>query len=273
MNIKSIALFFGGVVVGGTAGVFGTKKYFQNKFQKKYEEDNKALEEYDKYARIYHDEDKGEPKPVEEDSKPGGRMTQEERAYEKIKRKLERNWKETTNYAGMYKIKSGTTETVLSESQHPLDQGEYGEEDPICSGCIHGMDGVCKMGNDEKYYSAESVDCDDFKSNFESNTENTLDQEDFENRQKNITKPPKIISADAYSDLGPGVTQEVLYYYTEDEMLTDENEEPINEPEAIIGDALTKYGFNDSNETIIFVMNYALDTCYEIQKVNTASYK
>ena len=66
------------------------------------------------------------------------------------------------------------------------------------------------------------------------------------------------------------IDKEVLYFFAHDEMLTDDNEEPVEEPERLVGDALTKYGFNESDEMIIFVMNYNLDTCYEIQKLDSS---
>lgn len=236
MNVKSFLLFIGGLVIGGGAGVFGTKKYFQNKYQKRYEEDHDALEEYyrrtDEYIRQDTDEEDPEDEinpPNETNSRPGGRMSAEERAT--VKEKLNRNWEGTTNYAGMYRERNGYTERKMVEAQHPLDQGEYGEEDP------------------------------------EDGTE-TPEEIAFNEHQKNKHKSPKIISAETYSELPAHIDQEVLYFYSYDEVLCDDNEEPIEEPEKIVGDALTKYGFIDNDERCIFVMNYQLDTCYEIQKID-----
>lgn len=241
MNMKNILLFVGGLVVGGAAGVLGTRKYFQDKYQKRYEDDHAALEEYyhrtDEYARGDREdeeeefEDDGINSP-EVDSRPGGRMSEEERA--EIKKKLNKNWEGTTNYAGMYREKNGYTEGKLAEAQHPLDQGEPGEEDP---------DDVV-----------------------------TPEEEAFDDHQKNKNRPPKIISAEAYGELPAHVDKKVLYLYAYDETVVDEDneDEPIYEPERLIGDALTKYDFIDNDERIIFVMNYAQDTCYEIQKVDAS---
>lgn len=280
MNIKNILLFIGGLAVGGAAGVLGTRKYFQDKYQRRYEDDHAALEEYyhrtDEYARGEHENrdccalcyyyDKGQnlctihntnvkspytddclnflKKEEEEfeddginsnevDSRPGGRMSDEER--DEIKKKLNKNWEGTTNYAGMYRVKNGYTEEKLAEGQHPLDQGEDGEEDP----------------EDEVL---------------------TPEEEAFDDYQQNKNRPPKIISAEDYEELPAYVEKNVLYLYAYDEMLVDgDNEdEPIDEPERLIGDALTKYDFVDSDERLIFVMNYALNTCYEIQKVDAS---
>lgn len=239
MNTKNILLFVSGLVIGGAAGVFGSMKYFQNKYQKRYEEDHAALEEYyhriDEYAREEHPIEENEVNPIniEGESRPGGRMSAEERA--EVKAKLNRNWEGTTNYAGMYREKNGYTEEKLAEGEHPLDQGENGEEDP--------EDGIP-----------------------------SADEEAFDEHQKNKHKKPRIINEQTFSDLPAYISKQVLYFYAYDEVLVDEDDEDnqITDPESLIGDALTKYGFADNDERIIFVMNYGLDAAYEIQKVDAS---
>ena len=266
MNAKSIMIFFGGMVSGAAAGILGVRTYYK----KKYEKDYAALEEYyrgvDKYARQDHDEDEDDGINSPE-TRPGGRMTPEER--KEIKEKLNRNWEGTTNYAGMYRVKDGLTEQQLAEAQPPLDQGEDGETDPgdiepMCQNCAYfdSEEGYCTV-------SEEHVNDDDSCSDFKVGVE-TPEEEAFEDHQKNKNRPPKIISDEAYGELPAHIDKEVLYFFAQDEMLTDDNEEPVEEPERLIGDALTKYGFNESDEMIIFVMNYSLDTCYEIQKLDSS---
>ncbi len=97
------------------------------------------------------------------------------------------------------------------------------------------------------------------------------DEEAFDEHQKNKDKPPRIISSETYSELPASVDKSVLYFYTYDETLCDgDTEDVIQDPETFIGDALTKYDFIDSPERVIFVMNYRLNTCYEIQKVDAS---
>lgn len=274
MNIKSILLFVGGLSIGGAAGILGTKKYLQEKYEKLFEDCRSELEEYyhrtDEYKRVEHDEEKESEDNVEFDSKegtsrPGGRMSSEERI--KVKEQLNRNWEGTTNYAKMYKGDRVKIDPVddAAESEYPKDQGEEGEEDPDmthnCRNCFHMAGGLCSEDNEEFDYDAAYVECDDFKSI-------SPEEEVFDEHQKNKNKPPKIISAEDYSNLPAHINQEVLYFYAYDEILTDDEEEPIEDPAILIGDALTKYGFADNDEQIIFVMNYATDTCYEIQKVD-----
>lgn len=274
MNMKNILLFVGGLAVGGAAGAFGSMKYFQNKYQKRYEDDYAALEEYyhrtDEYARGDHEEEDEVNPPTETNSRPGGRLSQEERNA--IKEKLNRNWEGTTNYAKMYKGVEHE-ETDLAEVQHPLDQGEEGEIGPenfrICGNCIHydPEDSYCKMVNDK--VSADEEGCEDFEN---VNDSVTPEEKAFDEHQKNKNRDPKIISEEAYEELPAHIDKQVLYLYAYDEILVseDNDDEPIEEPERLLGDALTKYDFISNEERIIYVMNYAQDTCYEIQKIDAS---
>lgn len=235
MNNKNILFFIGGVVAGGIAGIFGTRHFLSDKYNKQFEECRAELEEYyqrtDEYARVPHGDDQNDRKsnvlfPEEGISRPGGRMSPEERAS--VKEKLQKNYKETTNYAAMYKT---------SNDVDPAEM-EYPEED-----------------SDEKNYDDQNE---------------VSEEQAFEDHRKNMNKAPKIISVETYSNLPAHIDQQVLYFYSYDEALCDENEEIIEDPGLLVGDALNKYDFADSDERCIFVMNYATDTCYEIQKVDAS---
>ena len=97
--------------------------------------------------------------------------------------------------------------------------------------------------------------------------EETPEEQANREHQENRNKPPQIISVEEYENLPAYITHETLYYYHYDEIVTDDNDNEIPDPETYIGDALDKYGFRESDEAIIFVMNYATDTAYEIQRV------
>lgn len=269
MNVKGILLFVGGFAVGGVTGVLGTKKYFHDKYQSYYEEDRDYLENYYNKTEDYKHEktEDSDDSPKEETSQPGGRMTPEERAS--VREKLRRNYEETTNYAAMYRGQRAKIDPVddPAELEHPEEEvtkickicGAYEKDNPEkCSGFCHTCN---EMVNDED-------SCDDWIPMEESDS--TFEEQAFEDHQKNKNKPPKIISAEAYSNLPAHIDQQVLYFYVYDEVLCDENEEMIDEPGLIVGDALTKYDFADSDERCIFVMNYSTDTCYEIQKVDAS---
>lgn len=98
----------------------------------------------------------------------------------------------------------------------------------------------------------------------------TEEQQAHEEHQMNKDKPPRIISADSLGELPPYIDHKVLYFYALDETLVSDEDEVLDNVEYFIGDALTKYNFIDNDEVLIFVLNYSLDTCYEIQKVLSA---
>lgn len=146
-----------------------------------------------------------------------------------IREKLNKNYEGTTSYASMYNKK------VSEDVEDELIENEHPED------------------SDEDELTEEQ--------------EEALSA--TEEHRKNKNKPPKIISEEAVADLPSYIDNELLYFYTEDGVLVNEEEEELD-PSMFIGDALTKYGFESNDEEKIFVMNYALDVCYEVAKIRGA---
>lgn len=92
-------------------------------------------------------------------------------------------------------------------------------------------------------------------------------EEDYEEEEmgKNYI-PPKIISLDSYGEEDEYDEQELLYYQDND-VLVDEVEDVIEDPDHLIGTALTKYDFKTNDETDIYVVNENLSTYYHIHKM------
>lgn len=255
-SFKSFLIFMSGFTIGGIFGTLVTKRYFESQYEEN--------DEYDEYKRTlrdfyYYDEQDDEDDGInstdhQEESRINGRMSDEERA--KIKQKLDRNWEGTTNYAAMYK-KQDDAENESNDVDSEI----------CCGNCInynYETGECCKNPDESVEVNYQNESCDSFEE-FQSISE---EEEIFEKHQKNKNRPPKIISAETFSELNPSIETEVLYFYADDKILCDENEEPIEDPEHIIGDCLDKYNFRNNDERIIFVMNYATDTAYEIQKVD-----
>ena len=82
----------------------------------------------------------------------------------------------------------------------------------------------------------------------------------------NSKEKPKIIKASDYEEyeFHDKIT---LYFYKDDQILTTEDEEIVDDPEALLGDSLTKYGFNTNDESVIYVRNLSRGTDYEVAKV------
>lgn len=84
--------------------------------------------------------------------------------------------------------------------------------------------------------------------------------------EEHFSHPPVIITEEEAGALPSWIDAKTLYYYIEDDILTDDEEHVIDEPGLVVGTVLEEEDpFGDHK--IIFVMNYAHDTCYEIQLV------
>lgn len=91
-----------------------------------------------------------------------------------------------------------------------------------------------------------------------------------EDHRANMNRPPKIISEESLGELPGYIENQTLFFYQLDNTLTDEDDQIIDDPEYFLGDALDKYNFRENDEKMIFVRNFALDTVYEVQKVDDA---
>ena len=102
--------------------------------------------------------------------------------------------------------------------------------------------------------------------------EDTFDEtvaEEMENIMKDSQKPPKIIPHDALEELDGSYEIKTLLYYQVNDVLADEDDHVIIDIPDQIGDALTKFGFKDNDENIIYVQNFKYHIVYEIQKINS----
>lgn len=82
----------------------------------------------------------------------------------------------------------------------------------------------------------------------------------------NSGSKPKIIPFEEYGSTGY-LDEVTLYFYQEDGILATEDNEILTDIEAILGDALTKFGFDKNDEKVIYVRNYSRSTDYEVSKV------
>lgn len=83
-----------------------------------------------------------------------------------------------------------------------------------------------------------------------------------------------VISEQEYNDRPEVVkpyTKTVLHYYEEDDVVTDESDEPLSHPERIIGDdALVSFGEGTSNPDLVFVFNPLTGDMYQIVRYHKA---
>lgn len=238
MKTNDLLYLVGGLVVGAVGGFFAGKYVYGTKYQKQYEKDIKAMETYygkvDEYAG--KDKDKNSLFDEEDEINPEEYNNTLEGKRE-IREKLRKNYKETTNYANMYKIKqeAALTEEEMRDLNAPL---ELGDTDPA-----------------EEESPEDDVDDSD------------QTEEYHDHHQSNKNRKPRIIALDSIGDVPGYYETETLFFYFEDCVLATEEGEVIEDPELFIGDALTKYDFENNDEEIIYVQNFQLDKIYEVQKI------
>lgn len=98
------------------------------------------------------------------------------------------------------------------------------------------------------------------------------DDESFEeyDRAKTKDRPPICISAEALGEVPEYYDHVELNYYAYDDILTDENDNVIEDRERFLGNCMKKFGFDENEEDQLFVQNFELSTVYEIQKFDAA---
>lgn len=96
------------------------------------------------------------------------------------------------------------------------------------------------------------------------NEANKLTKEYYEHRDN----PPRVITFEEAEDLPISVSQTNLLYYKDEALLVEEEtQEPIENTEVFIGEALDQNDFITNDDKMILVLNPMLNTLYEIKKV------
>lgn len=225
--------FAGGVLVGGLLGFFGGKKLTEKQANERADEEIEEMRRYYERKSEYGKSGRGIDtcgKNVERNSEKASD------ADETVRPESDDRVKNRTDYSKCYK--PGSAQTDLTRPEVEESEEDEPEEDE----------------ESELEQAAQQV------------------EEEAEERRMNQNRSPKIISAEAVNELPPYVTMQVLYYFPETDVLIDEDDHMVGEGGDyghLVGNCLEKYGFGDEDnlEKIIFVRNYNLDACYEIQKM------
>ena len=80
---------------------------------------------------------------------------------------------------------------------------------------------------------------------------------------------PKLISQDSFDTDADDFEKDTLYYYQEDDVLADPDDEEVNEYE-YVGECLDKFGFRNNEESEIHVRNFEKQVDYEVIKMFTS---
>ena len=245
--IKGLGLFLFGAAVGGSTAALVTFKMTEKKWQKISDDRVKSMQEYvdelrakdaagELLSQLNYSSDQeiglSDDVPVQNEKKP-------EREA-KVNGNNSGDHRAgaidyTRFYQGVETPQGSAYEDFLTSRTHPIDE-EMTDIDP-------------------------ETDAEDVLSRH-----NRRIQEMLERNQGDKAKP-KIIRASEFDEyeFHDKVT---LYYHTEDGVLSTEDGEIVDDVEAYIGDALTKFGYADNDdEEVIYVRNINRGTDYEVAKV------
>lgn len=103
----------------------------------------------------------------------------------------------------------------------------------------------------------------------ENEEETTPEDKANEAHEENKHKRPEVIPESALGDLSPNIDSQSLFLYKGDGIITDDCDNIVDEPAYLIGRALDFVDLDNCDDPL-FVLNYELDVCYEIQIIEGA---
>lgn len=270
VNLREVGIFSAGFVVGGA--IFGI--VFRTIYKKKYEKEvTEALDRVNEAEKLLRsageglvsrnsddsgyisDDETGEKSGIQvknlDDEDDFGELTIEE--YKKLREGVQVADSESATsgkrssfraYTDYYRgVKGGEIDKNLVDpaySEHPEDDLEDSDDD---------------ISEDE--YAEITAETDEEYQSY-------LMTKEIKQGHK---EGPKIISMDAFEDERRDFDKVQLYYYTDDDILADENEDIIDDVERVVGDALDKYDFRNNDDMYVCVRNINYSTDYIIGKV------
>lgn len=163
-----------------------------------------------------------------------------------IREKLIKNWD---------KPPLPVSEEEMAENTHPVDS----DEDEFGTDISEEIDDNSKEPSDSPFTGSERA--------LEAHEKNEDKLKDIHHKhQKNRSKKPEIVSKEFVEDNEDTFDKEEWIFWVEDGVVTDEDENIIDDYRRFIGDFIDESGFryNEEDELIIFSHEYA--TIYEITK-------
>ena len=163
--------------------------------------------------------------------------------------------------------KQGSKENTSSDEESPEDSRENGNLSPETRKTLKHL----RYKRDEKdnipyqrYYELEEGEEEIDPAEMES-PEEIAKEEHLEH----LDDPPELIEADGLGDVPVWVESHSLIYYVQDQLLTEENDEPVANPEYHVGDILKSIDFERYTGEILYIWNHTFDTLYEISLFNS----
>jgi hypothetical protein len=251
MKKDNLLFLISGIAVGVVAGVFGSKEYWKKKFNDEADREIEDLREYYGIKTSYQRSEIGEKydnlSENSENGRENGPLSQEVRSdIHENKKKVE-----PVNYNRIYTDLKDQNDEKMTEKEQNTDDFRVQDTDNT-------------DGFDQEI--ADDLDRNDSEKDEYESVSDVISKEYFDDHQANKDRSPRVISAETVADLPDYYESRDLYFYANDETLTDENDEEIDDPEMIIGDCLDKYGFRENDEELMYVQNFSFGKVYEVHK-------
>ena len=232
MELKDIIIFVAGALTGAGATYLGLKKHFENKANEEIESVKRAFTE-----RVNEIEDE-----------KNGVADLAEKA---LKGKIQ--YSEQTKESEIVSKNSSAVKGIIKESNNE-DRVDYGEYFP-------------KNSPEALKYDGHPMEYDDSDEPVETMPGRIEDEYgEVVQRFKDGKLRIKLISGDDFGSI-MGYDYKELFFYAGDQILVDDEERVIDNPETLIGDSLTKFGFAHNDEDMIYVRNDYLSCDFSIKKL------
>lgn len=260
--LKTAIIFLFGAAAGATAAAFFTKRFVEKKFDR-ISGENKELKEYLDFLR-QKDEMGNLAENLGYVEKEGEELKEKE-AQDQSKGK---NKEKKVDYTAFYnKGALGPFGDMMVKSLEEMKKSD--KEFELSKKIAKEQDEKMKKERDE--YNKKLGLEDEHPVDSDEDDDSDEPEYDYELEKairmlNNGKKKIDVISAGEF-DSYPYHDKVTLYYYTEDQILATEDEEELDDPEAYLGDALTKTGFDSNDSEALYVRNYSRGTDYEIGKV------
>lgn len=250
--LKDSIIFVAGGLVGGAITWFATKTYYK-KFAEKEVAESKEW---------YRNEIKKCEVTPEEFEEATGLEVDELKDALKEKREMarkNRNKPDIIDYTAFYtgdEKKKHKVETSLANTDHPRDSDEedfHSEEDEM-------------YGEDDGLVDNEFSEPDPLADDHEEEN-NAAGARMYAEDKANESRDPYIIEELEFYSENNRNSQESLFYYTENDVLVDTAEDPVENRELVIGDSLDHPEWDDTG--VMYVRNPRTRTDYEITRVES----
>ena len=116
--------------------------------------------------------------------------------------------------------------------------------------------------------SSAYADPDEIKSSQEDDEYHNCEDTPNNVNRYEVSSPPYVIDIELFSEERDDHDKCTIYYYEDDDTLTDENEEIIQDVYSTVGDALGCFGERSNDPEVVYVRNERLSIDYEVIRLS-----